>query len=956
MSLGISPSSKETVENRLLPEQYLPKEIEPRWQAAWKQAGIFVANTKESGPHVRPKYYVLEMFPYPSGRLHMGHMRNYCLGDVLARAHRMAGYQVLYPLGWDAFGLPAENAALKAKVHPRVWTEKNIAAMKGPLLRMGLSYDESKEIMTCDPNYFVHEQRIFIEMVRRGLAYRKAAQVNFCPTCGTVLANEQVEDGLCWRCQSQVEQRDLEQWFIGITSYADQLLKDIQALEGKWPEKVLNMQKQWIGRTEGALVQFPLEYAIGNVTKIEVFTTRPDTLFGVSYLALAPEHPLAFALAKHSKEPENVVAFIGKMKAQDKIQRSAESAPKEGIFTGAYAIHPVTQEKVPIYLANFVLMDYGTGAVMSVPAHDQRDFDFAKQYQLPIKVVVRSQHEPTVASTSAATSTSAISESPSAVKSTASTKPASPLENTQTLKESRTLKETHPSDEAYTGPGWLINSGEFTGLSSEEAKAKIVDWLAHKGLGQAKVQFRLRDWLVSRQRYWGCPIPMVQCLNGGHGYQPVPESELPVQLPEDVDFTPGGPSPLARHPTWKHTTCPICEGPAVRETDTMDGFMESSWYFLRYPDPHNPSAIADEQALQFLPVDQYIGGAEHATKHLIYARFFTKMLSDFGHLPKDLREPFRSLLSQGMVLKDAYRCPEHDYLYPEQVTQDGHCTQCGKKAQHLRQMKMSKSFRNVVEPMPLIETYGADTARVFCLFAAPPDSVMEWSDASIEGSHRFLQRVYRLAQRISSLPKQTGSVPEERRDYEAEASKERAENKEGGPGGGTNRGGDANKERALRRKTHQTIRKVTHDVFERKQYNTAIASLMELTNTLSEHVNSSSYQTKALVEALESLILLLNPMAPHLCEEIGSALGHRELLALHPWPKHDDTLAKEEELTIVIQVNGKKRGEIAVAPETEEEQIRAQAFAVPNVAEHMAGKTLKKAVYVPGRLLNVVVA
>lgn len=826
----------------------------------------------------------MEMFPYPSGRIHMGHVRNYSIGDVLARAHRMRGYRVLYPMGWDSFGLPAENAAIKAGVHPRLWTEKNIAAMKGPLMRIGQSYDWAHELSTCDPEYFVHEQRIFIEMWKRGMAYRKGALVNWCPTCATVLANEQVEDGLCWRCQSVVVQRELVQWFIRITAYAEELLAGIKQLAGKWPDKVLAMQHNWIGRSEGARIKFTLETPLPAdesgpaADSIEVFTTRPDTLFGATYMSIAAEHPLALRLPAGRKEESAVAAFVAKVRAEDKIKRGADDYVKEGVFTGAYVKNPATGRRMPVYIANFVLMDYGTGAVMAVPAHDARDFEFGRKYDLPRVVVI----EP----------------------------PGAKLDP-----QSMTA--------AYVEPGILVHSGPFDGLPSEEAKARITAWLSERGDGEQTVNYRLRDWLVSRQRYWGCPIPMVECLEGGHGYQPVPNEELPVLLPEDIEFVPGGRSPLATHPTWSQTRCPICRGPARRETDTMDGFMDSSWYFLRYTSPHYKRGILDEAGLSWLPVDLYIGGSEHATKHLIYARFFTKMLSDWGLLPKDLREPFTRLLTQGMVLKDAYRCAEHDYLYPEEV-EGGVCKKCGKPAEHLRQMKMSKSFRNVVEPMSLIERYGADTARLFCLFAAPPDSVLEWNEAGVEGSSRFLNRLYRLVYRGLSLP-----IAQDPTDEVTSA---------------------------LRRKTHKTIRRVTSDIFERLQFNTAIAGIMELCNEISDYTSrEGAGLTPALREALESAVLLLAPMAPHICEELWRVLGHRNFIGTERWPDFDEAIARDNQVTVVVQVNGKKRGEVLVAPDANEELVKDLALLDHNVASHIEGKTVKKVVFVRGRLLNLVV-
>jgi len=873
-------------------DSYDPQELEPRWQAAWQKAGLFAAppsRRPDGTSDPRPKFFLMEMFPYPSGRIHMGHVRNYSIGDVLARAHRMRGCRVLYPMGWDAFGLPAENAAIKAGVHPRLWTEKNIGAMKGPLERLGQSYDWAHELCTCDPAYFVHEQRIFVEMWKRGMAYRKGALVNWCPTCATVLANEQVEDGLCWRCQSLVVQRELVQWFIRITAYAQELLDDIQQLVGKWPDKVLTMQQNWIGRSEGARIRFPLETPLAAddggpaTSEIEVFTTRPDTLFGATFMSIAAEHPLALRLCRGKPDEAAVAAFVAKVRAEDKIKRGAEDYVKEGVFTGAYVKNPATGRRMPVYIANFVLMDYGTGAVMAVPAHDQRDFEFARKYGLPLEVVIQSPER---------------------------TLPAAEL------------------TAAYVEAGALVNSGPFTGVPSEEAKGRITDWLKERGQGERTTSYRLRDWLVSRQRYWGCPIPMVECLEGGHGYQPVPDGELPVLLPEDVAFDNrgGGQSPLATHPTWSAARCPICKGPARRETDTMDGFMESSWYFLRYTSPQYKDGILDEAGAAWLPVDLYIGGSEHATKHLIYSRFFTKMLSDWGLLPKGLREPFSRLLTQGMVLKDAYRCPTHDYLYPEEV-EDGRCKQCGQTAESLRQMKMSKSFRNVVEPMALIERYGADTARLFCLFAAPPDSVLDWSEAGVEGCSRFLTRLFRLVQRGLALPAGEGTSD------------------------------DATS--ALRRKTHKTIRRVTNDIFERLQFNTAIAAIMELCNEISDFLGkpAGASLTPALREALETAVLLLSPMAPHISEELWHALGHSDFAATHPFPVHSEEIARDEQVTIVVQVNGKKRGDVLVAPDADEALVKELALQDANVAQHIQGqgKTIKKVIFVKGRLLNLVV-
>lgn len=850
-------------------ERYNPAQIEPHWQARWAEAGVFTARRDPQ----KPKYFVLEMFPYPSGRLHMGHVRNYSIGDVIARTRRMMGFQVLYPMGWDAFGLPAENAAIKAKVHPRNWTLQNIEHMRSQFLRLGLSYDWSRELTTCEPDYYVHEQRIFIEMFRRGLAYRKGALVNWCPSCATVLANEQVEDGLCWRCRSVVEQRELEQWFLKVTQYAEQLLADVAQLEGKWPDKVLRMQENWIGRSEGARIRFALEKSVAGVSEIEVFTTRPDTLYGVTFLSIAAEHPLALKLAEGSERAASVKQFVDAVRAEDKIRRGADDYVKQGIDTGASCRHPLTGERLPIYIANFVLMDYGTGAVMAVPAHDQRDFEFAKTYQLPLKIVIAAPNE----SLDGATMTA-----------------------------------------AYTDAGSMINSGPFDGTPSTTGKAQVTALLSEKGCGGATISYRLRDWLLSRQRYWGCPIPMVRCAE--HGYVPVPDDQLPVTLPDDVTLAAGSKSPLATHPTWSQTTCPTCGKSAVRETDTMDGFMESSWYPLRYCSPTSTAWLDRDEVDYWMPVDQYIGGAEHATKHLIYARFFTKMLRDWGWVKATLDEPFARLLTQGMVCKETYRCVEHDYLYPEEVTAERQCSHCHRPVTVGRIEKMSKSLKNVVEPLPLIEKYGADTVRLFSLFAAPPDSVLEWNEAGVEGAFRFAGRVYRMVLHLLARP-----------------------------------AGDAS-DAELRQKTHQTIKKVTEDIGgERFHFNTAIAAIMELVNAIYATPSFTTAPSPAVAEAVEMTVRLLGPFAPHLTEELWQRLGHAELLALTCWPSYDPEIAQKRRVTYPVQVNGKLRGQVEAAPDSDQATVESAARQIASVAAALDGKQVVKMVFVPGRLLNFVV-
>jgi leucyl-tRNA synthetase len=802
----------------------------------------------------------------------MGHVRNYCIGDVVARTRRMMGYAVLYPMGWDAFGMPAENAAIKAKVHPREWTLSNIGHMREQLVRLGLSYDWARELTTCEPDFFVHEQRIFVEMWKRGLAYRKGALVNWCPTCGTVLANEQVEDGRCWRCRSVVEQRELEQWFIKVTQYADELLADMDRLRGKWPDKVVAMQENWIGRSEGARIRFPLEHAVGDTSEIEVFTTCPDTLYGVTFMSVAAEHPLALRLAKGSERERAVAEFVNRVRAEDKTKRGSEDYVKEGIDTGARVRNPLTGDLVPVYIANFVLMDYGTGAVMAVPAHDQRDFEFAKKYGLPLRVVIQPDGEPLDPATMTA---------------------------------------------AYPGTGKMVRSGPFDGMDNLPGKQAVARMLAERGLGGPTVSFRIRDWLVSRQRFWGCPIPMVKCPE--HGYQPVPQAELPVELPPDVTLAEGGQSPLATHPTWSATKCPICGGPARRETDTMDGFMESSWYPLRYASPKSIDWMDRDEIDYWMPVDQYVGGAEHATKHLIYARFFTKMLRDWGWVKRDLDEPFTRLLTQGMVLKETYHCPVHEWLYPEEVTKDNTCTKCGRTVTVGRAEKMSKTQRNVVEPLQLFEKYGADTVRVFSMFAAPPDSQLEWSEAGVEGAWRFLNRVYRMVTQTAARPAGDGDEPE------------------------------------LRQKTHATIKKVTEDVGgERFHYNTAVAAIMELVNAVYASP-SLERPSPALREAVEATVLMLSPFAPHLSEELWRHLGHDDLVATHPWPKYDAEVAQKKRIAFPVQVNGKLRGQVEAEPEADQAAVESAARALPSVAAALDGKQLAKVVFVKGRLINFVV-
>ncbi len=827
----------------------------------------------------KPKYYVLEMFPYPSGRLHMGHVRCYSIGDVIARARRMQGYAVMHPIGWDAFGLPAENAAIKAKSHPADWTYANIAAMKTTMQRLGLSYDWGREIATCHPEYYRWEQQLFVEMFEKGLAYRKGANVNFCPSCQTVLANEQVEDGKCWRCESVVQQKELTQWFLAITKYAEELLKDLGDLEAGWPSQVLAMQKNWIGRSTGAAIRFPLRKAVGDVTDIEVFTTRPDTLMGATFVSIAAEHPLAEKLAEGSLEHDKIVAFTKKVRETDKIKRGAVDYEKEGCFTGAYVLHPITGRALPVFIANFVLMEYGTGAVMAVPAHDQRDFEFAKKYSLPIEIVIQGD----------------------------------------------TALDVATMDKAYEEPGVLVNSGAFDGTPSEEAKAKITRELIKLGKGEEKVTYRLRDWLISRQRYWGAPIPMIHCETDG--IVPAPLESLPIELPKDVAFTGEG-SPLANHATFAHVKCPKCGQAARRDTDTMDTFVESSWYFLRYCSPRfGDGMFQREEAARWMPVDQYVGGIEHAVLHLLYARFFTKVLRDLGHLPGSWHgEPFQRLLSQGMVCHETYRCEEHEWLYPEEVV-DGKCTQCQRAVTVGRSEKMAKTKRNVVEPVPIIEKYGADSARMFSLFASPPENTLDWSDAGVEGMSRFIGRVWRYLALHGDKLRAAG----------------RAAPPAEGPIG------------ELVRLVHKTIKKVTEDTTVRFRFNTAISAMMELMNAVGSFELKGPPFESAAAFAMQTIVKLLSPYCPHVAEELWQELGGIGFACQQPWPAFDPKLVQDDVVTLAVQVNGKLRATIEIAREATEADARGLAEGEKNVQQHLAGKTLRKVVYVPGRLINLVV-
>ena len=831
-----------------LPSRYDAESIELKWQQFWSENHSFDCEIDTS----RPKYYVLEMFPYPSGNIHMGHVRNYSIGDVVARFRRMQGYNVMHPMGWDAFGLPAENAAIKHNIHPGAWTYSNIDNMRKQLKRLGYSYDWRREVATCHPKYYKWEQEFFLKWLEKGIVYRKKAPQNWCPNCHTVLANEQVEDGKCWRCSTLVEQKELTQWFLKITDYADELIADLKKLEGGWPDRVLSMQHNWIGKSIGAEAIFKLE---NSDKEIKIFTTRPDTIFGVTFMTLAPEHALVNELIKGATNESELRAFIEKTRNMDRIARQSETLEKEGMFTGSYAINPFTGDKVPVWIGNFVLAEYGTGAVMAVPAHDQRDFDFAKKYAISMKAVI------------------------------------SP--------DGKEL-DVNTLECAYTEPGIMINSGEFSGTPNEEGKEKIIAALEKNGFGKKTVNFRLRDWNISRQRYWGSPIPVVYCDDCG--MQPVKKEDLPVLLPLDVKTHEDGRSPLPTCESFVNTVCPKCGKPAKRETDTMDTFVESSWYFARYTDARNDEMPFSKEALSYwLPVDQYIGGVEHAILHLLYARFFTKVLRDLGYVVPEINEPFANLLTQGMVLKDG--------------------------------IKMSKSKGNVVDPTEMISKYGADTVRLFCLFAAPPERDFDWSDAGIEGSARFLQRVWRLFQELR--PYIFAMDP-------CSSTKEQA---------------DTADAKNLRLREHSTVKKVSEDIGNRYQFNTAIAAIMELVNdtfavkdTLSQTENGKAI----LSSAMATIIALLSPITPHICEEFWQDLGHTNLVGAVSWPTYKEEALEKDVLTIVIQINGKLRGKIDVASSITKEDLEKLAINEPNIQKHLEGLTLRKVIVIPGKLVNIV--
>jgi len=850
----------------IVPE-YKPQTIEKKWQERWRSQRAF----EVAEDPAKPKYYCLEMFAYPSGHAHVGHLRNYMIGDVVARMKRMRGFNVLHPFGWDAFGLPAENAAIKNKTHPETWTLENIAHMKGQLQRMGISYAWDREIATCLPDYYKWNQWMFLKMLERDLAFRRRSSVNWCPSCNTVLANEQVVDGGCWRCGTPVVTRELEQWFFRITRYADELLSAAEGLS-QWPEKVLTMQRNWIGRSEGARVRFALSDARDASDGIEVFTTRIDTIFGANFIMLAPEHALV-----QKWSAEGAASFADNLKrfqGQDRTARMTGEVEKEGFDTGRTAINPFTNRPVPIWVANFVLVEYGTGAVMGVPGHDQRDFEFARKYGLPITVVV----QPRERQVDVATMT-----------------------------------------EPYDGPGIVVDSGEFSGMSTDEALDKMAAWAEARGIGERTVQYRLKDWGISRQRYWGTPIPVLYCDTCG--MVPVPYDDLPVLLPKTAEFSGRGDSPLGQIPEFVNTTCPECGGPARRETDTMDTFVDSSWYFYRFCDPHNEQLPFDPETVGYWgPVDFYVGGIEHAILHLIYSRFFARVFRDLGMTV--LSEPFSHLLTQGMVLKNGD--------------------------------VMSKSKGNVVDPDDMIQKYGADATRLYVMFVAPPEKEIEWTDAGLEGSFRFLARVWRLVDQVCEMIGGDGiPVPDELELNDAE--------------------------RALRRKTHETIRRVTVDLDQRFHLNTAISALMELVNEVYAFCGPGgcvrigrdsdaggavgtverAATVAVLKEAVEAVVLMISPFAPHMAEELWESLGHKDGVTSAGWPQFQESVAKAQEVVVPVQVNGKLRARLTVPAETTDDQLKEAALADPQVQKHLEGKTVRKVVVAggaTGRLVSIVVS
>ena len=843
-------------------ERYNVKESEARWQKAWEDHKCFEVSPDPK----KPKYYTLAMFPYPSGRLHMGHVRNYTLSDVVARYKRAQGYNVLNPMGWDAFGLPAENAALENKTHPAAWTYQNIAVMKGQMKMMGLAIDWSREVATCAPEYYRHEQKFFLDFLKNGLAYQKESFVNWDPVENTVLANEQVVDGKGWRSGAPVERRKLKQWFLKITDFADDLLEGIKTLNG-WPEKVRIMQDNWIGKSEGLRFSFDVTNDSGDGKKIDIFTTRPDTLFGASFVALSPDHPLAAELASKDK---GIAEFIAECRRTGTSEAVLETIEKRGFDTGVQVIHPFIKGRaLRVFIANFVLMEYGTGAIFGCPAHDQRDLDFARKYGLEVLPVV--------------------------------------------IPEDKSPKDFCVDAEAYTGPGRLANSDFLNGLEVEAAKKEVIARFKKAGTGEGVTLYRLRDWGVSRQRYWGCPIPVVHCPSCG--VVPVPEKDLPVTLPEDVDFSKPG-NPIANHPTWKNTRCPACKKDAQRETDTFDTFFESSWYQFRYCDPKNETKGFDKDKVRYwAPVDQYIGGVEHAVMHLLYARFFTRALKKCGYL--DFSEPFTALFTQGMVTHEAYKDEQGKWLYPTEIEKDQNGRWIkksdGTPVAAGRIEKMSKSKKNTVDPVEILETYGADAARLFILSDSPPERDLEWTESGIEGAWKYINRLWRLAATADSSAT----------------------------------GGDV---ASVRSKIHRTIHGMTQDL-DRFHFNKAVAKLRELSNALEDFKGDGA----VLKEGIETLVKLMAPLMPHIAEELWKETGHKTLLADEKWPVADESLLFDDTVTIAIQVNGKLRATVTLPRDMAQKDAETAALDNPQVQKAIDGKAPKKVIVVPNRIINVVV-
>jgi leucyl-tRNA synthetase len=854
--------------------RYNFRETEPKWQRVWRERQLFAAAAEPA----RPKYYMLEMFPYPSGKLHVGHVRNYTMGDLVARYRRAQGFNVLHPMGWDAFGLPAENAAIAEHVHPAVWTRQNIATMRAQLERMGFAYDWSREIAACDPDYYGHEQKMFLDFLAAGLAYRRESWVNWDPVENTVLANEQVVDGRGWRSGAIVEKRLLAQWALRITAFTEELLEAIHGLD-RWPERVRLMQENWIGRSEGARVLFDV---VGQDEPIEIFTTRQDTLYGASFIALSPNHPVAQQLA--NSDP-GLAAFIAECNRMGTSEATIETAEKRGYRTGLEAVHPFDRERrVPVWVANFVLMEYGTGAIFGCPAHDQRDLEFARKYGLPvIPVILPPGADPT---------------------------------------------QFTIGGEAYVEDGTAFNSDFLDGLPVAEAKRAAGERLEALGRGERAVVYRLRDWGVSRQRYWGCPIPVIHCRVCG--IVPVPDEDLPVTLPQDVDFSVPG-NPLAHHPTWKQVACPRCHGSAERETDTLDTFFDSSWYFLRFCSPHAPVAFTREAASYWMPVDQYIGGVEHAVLHLLYSRFFTRALRQCGYL--DLDEPFAGLFTQGMVCHQTYRSQAGEWLFPEQVAaaaDGGFVDPEGRPVVVGRTEKMSKSKKNVVGLDAIVDTYGADTARLYLLSDSPPERDLEWTETGIEGIWRYVNRLWRLVSKPAvPLPPSGTPVP----------------------------AGLSGALTALRRTIHQSIAAVTDDL-DKFRFNRAVARIRELTNAIEELPDESLRDQPGggavLREGLETVTRLLGPMMPHLAEEMWLTLGGAGLLAEQPWPVADPELARDEQVTIAVQINGKLRGTLELPPDAPNREVENAALELPQVARWLAGRAPRKVIVVPNRVVSIV--